>query len=72
MQKIIVKIPRKNQKIFFSHAPLQITEKSQKHWQNALSNTLHGAVQNERHNNFFHFFYKGFEQNSQKDDAAEV
>lgn len=30
IRKVVVNFPIKNQKIFFSHAPLQITEKSQK------------------------------------------
>ena len=58
IRKVVVNFPIKNQKIFFSHAPLQITEKSQKDRWDALSNTFHRSIQNEGRNTFFHFFIR--------------
>mgnify|MGYP001721037562 CR=1 FL=1 len=56
--KLAVNFPRKNQKNFFSHAPLQITKKPQNPRWDALSNTLHRPLQTEWRNTFFHFFIK--------------
>lgn len=64
--EVFSKFSEKKSKKFFSHAPLQITKKPQKHLWDALSNTLHRPRQTEWRNTFFHFFYKRFEYNAQK------
>ena len=48
----------KKSKNFFNHVTLQVSEKSQKPRQDALSNTLHRFLQTEWRNTFFHFFIK--------------
>ena len=50
----------KKSKNFFSYFPLRITKNLQKYRWDALSNTFHSSIQNERRNTFF-IFYKGFE-----------
>jgi len=55
IRNCVVNFPRKNQKIFFSHALLQIAKKPQKPLWDTLSNTLHRPLQTEWRNTFFIF-----------------
>ena len=57
-RKIVVIIPIKNQKNFFSDTIPQTIKKLQKVRWDALSNTLHRFLQTEWRNTFFHFFIK--------------